>query len=144
MACGRGLYPLCFVAKSTYERVIIKKEDALRTNTEGTIMLISAIRRWRIRRLYNAGEWSNARKECESELATANRVFAAELVVRCLYNEGQWQALLDFTNRHPESDLGKYAHKAKRKLAENIEDSKGIPEPEHKQDWNTTELLTNW
>jgi len=107
-------------------------------------MLISAIRRWRIRRLYNAGEWSNARKECESELATANRVFAAELVVRCLYNEGQWQALLDFTNRHPESDLGNYAHKAKRKLAENIEASKGIPEPEHKQDWNATDLLSNW
>lgn len=25
MACGRGLHPLCFVAKFTYERVIIKK-----------------------------------------------------------------------------------------------------------------------
>ena len=107
-------------------------------------MLISAIRRWRIRRLYNAGEWSKARKECESELATSNYMFAAELIVRCLYNEAQWQALLDFTNHHPESDLGSYTHKAKRKLAEKIEASEGIPEPDHKQDWNATDLLSNW
>ena len=107
-------------------------------------MPISAIRRWRIRRLYNAGEWSKARKECESELATSNYPFAAELMVRCMYNEAQWQTLLDFTNHHPESDLGNYTHKAKRKLAEKIEASEGIPEPEHKQDWNATDLLSNW
>ena len=107
-------------------------------------MLINAIRRWRIRRLYNAGEWSKARQMCETELTTLNRVFAAELIVRCLYNEGQWQALLDFTTHHPESDLGNYVHKAKRKQAEKIEASEGIPEPEHKQDWNATDLLSNW
>ena len=107
-------------------------------------MFISAIRRWRIRRLYNAGEWKKARKECKSELSTVNHAFAAELIVRCLYNEGQWQALLNFTKHHPESDLGNYGHKAKRKLAEKIEASQGIPEPEQKQDWHSTDLLSNW
>ncbi len=107
-------------------------------------MPISAIRRWRIRRLYNAGEWSKARQKCDSELATSNYTFASELMVRCLYNEAQWQALIDFTNIRPESDSGNYAHKAKRKMAEKLEASEGIPEPEQKQDWNAKDLLSNW
>ena len=90
MACGRGLHPLCFVAKSTYERVIIKKEGGLRTNTEGTIMLISAIRRWRIRRLYNAGEWKSAHDLAEKELGKKNHLFATDIILRSMYNQSRW------------------------------------------------------
>ena len=107
-------------------------------------MIFSGFRRWRIRRLYNKGKWSTARRYCEAELTTSNRDFATELVVRCLYNEKRWQELLDFTTRYPEADRGTYAHKAKRKVAEKTEASEGIPEPERKQDWDVKNLLSNW
>jgi hypothetical protein len=106
--------------------------------------VIRALRRWRIRRLYNAGHWSKARQKCKVEMAGPNRDFAAELIVRCLYNENLWRDLLDFAKSHPGADRGDYVHNARRKIAEEIEAAEGIPEPEQKNEWNHKDLLSNW
>lgn len=144
MTGGRSVHDLCFVAKSTHERGIIINKQASRQTEEDCVVPISALRRWRIRRLYNNGEWKKARQGCEKELSGPNHDFAAELVVRCFYNERSWQGLIDFTTNYPESDSGQYTQKAKRKVAEELEALQGIPEPMDKQDWNAKDLLLNW
>ena len=107
-------------------------------------MVTKALRRWRIRRLYNSGQWLEARLRCEKELNTGNHQFAIDLIVRSLYNEQEWKALLTFVESHLYDDVQHYVHKARRKLAEEREASQGIPEPINTTEWDVSDLLSNW
>ena len=65
-------------------------------------MVTSALRRWRIRRLYNGQDFARARQLSEHELGGKNHAFALDIIVRSLYNQGHWQALLDVAARRRE------------------------------------------
>ena len=107
-------------------------------------MVTSALKRWRIRRLYNGQEFARARQLSEHELGGKNHAFALDIIVRSLYNQGHWQALLDVAERHPEMDHGAYIRKAQRRLNQAREEEEGIPEPDEKKPWNVSDLLSNW
>ena len=66
-------------------------------------MVTGAMRRWRIRRLYNGQEFARARRLSERELGGHNHDFATDIILRSLYNEGLWKDLLDFVEQHPSS-----------------------------------------
>ena len=108
------------------------------------MMVARALRRWRIRRLYNRGEWSDARRFAHHELGGGNHDFATDIIVRSLYNDGLWADLLAFVEQHPEVDQPMYVQKARRRLAEVREASEGIPEPVEKKAWDGDDLLANW
>ena len=107
-------------------------------------MVVGAMRRWRIRRLYNGQEFARARRLSERELGGHNHDFATDIIVRSLYNEGRWKALLDFVEQHPAAVHEVYAKKAQRRLSQALEEAEGIPEPNEKKPWNVADLLSNW
>lgn len=107
-------------------------------------MPISAIRRWRIRRLYNAGEWKSAHELAERELGSKNHDFACNLILRALYNEKEWESLVEFSKCYPTNDLPYYSDKAKRKIIELREAAKRNPQPNQTFHWSEKELLSNW
>ena len=124
--------------------MIIKKELGLRTGKEETIMLISAIRRWRIRRFYNAGEWKSAHELAEKELGKKNHNFATDIILRSMYNRSRWEDVIAFAKQHPEADTNSYVLKCHRKITEKIEEAEGVPKPTFNRVWNEIDLLENW
>ena len=107
-------------------------------------MVADSLRRWRIRRLYNRQQFARARRLSEDELGGKNHAFALDIIVRSLYNEGRWQALLDVAKRHPETNHDTFVQKAQRRLSQAREEAEGIPEPDEKKPWDASELLSNW
>ena len=107
-------------------------------------MFISAIRRWRIRRLYNAGEWNGAQKLAEKELGRKNHHFAADIILRSMYNQSRWDDLISFAEQYPEADTNRYVSKSHQRVAEKIEAAEGMPRPKSTQMWNEVDILENW
>jgi hypothetical protein len=107
-------------------------------------MLISAIRRWRIRRLYNAGEWKIAHELAEKELGKKNHRFATDIILRSMYNQSEWEDVIAFAKQNPEADTNRYVPKSHRRISEKIEAAEGIPKPTFNRVWNETDLLENW
>ena len=107
-------------------------------------MLISAIQRWRIRRLYNAGEWKNAHDLAEKELGRKNHHFATDIIVRSMYNLSRWEDVIAFAKKHPEADTNGYVYKSHQRVSERIEAAEGVPKPISTQVWNEVDLLENW
>ena len=107
-------------------------------------MFISAFKRWRVRRAYNNQRWSRARQLAKTELEGPNHLFALDIIVRSMYNDGLWEPLLRFVEKYSITDQEIYARKARRKLDEQREKDEGIPEPNEKNPWNVSDLLSNW
>ena len=107
-------------------------------------MFISAFKRWRVRRAYNNQRWSRARQLAKTELEGPNHLFALDIIVRSMYNDGLWEPLLRFVEKYSITDQEIYARKARRKLDEQREKDEGIPEPNEKKPWNVSDLLSNW
>ena len=107
-------------------------------------MFISAFKRWRVRRAYNNQRWSRARQLAKTELEGPNHLFALDIIVRSMYNDSLWEPLLRFVEKYLITDQEIYARKARRKLDEQREKDEGIPEPNEKNPWNVSDLLSNW
>ena len=107
-------------------------------------MPLHAFRRWRIRRLYNQGNWETARHLANQEIDTLNHDFAISLIVKALYNEEKWHELVEFAKQHPDSDIDNYSSRATRRLIQLRESIEGVPLPENQMDWDPKNLLSNW
>ena len=126
------------------ERAKNKINETHRMHLGVIVVLISAFKRWRVRRAYNRQEWQRARRLGIAELEGPNHAFALDIVVRSMYNERLWEPLLRFVEEYPIVDQGIYVRKAQRKLDEQREKDEGIPEPNEKNPWNIDDLLSNW
>jgi hypothetical protein len=115
---------------------------------EGTVgdasMPLHALRRWRIRRLYNQGNWCSARQLADREIGTKNHQFASEIIVRSMFNDQLWQELIAFAKSYPEADSNSYAYRAKRKLVRRSQAAEKIETPNKERPWNASNLLENW
>ena len=107
-------------------------------------MPLHAFRRWRIRRLYNQGNWEKARRLANHEIDGPNHGFAISLIVRALYNEEKWHELVAFVKQHPGSDTDDYSSRSRRKIIQIRELNEGPPMPNEKRDWDPKNLLSNW
>ncbi|MDA8557038.1 DUF6395 domain-containing protein [Candidatus Poseidoniales archaeon] len=107
-------------------------------------MPLHALRRWRIRRLYNQGNLEKARRLANHEIDGPNHGFAIPLIVRALYNEEKWHELVAFVKQYPGSDTDDYCSRAKRKVIQLRELNEGPPMPNEKRDWDPKNLLSNW
>ena len=106
--------------------------------------LRGAIKRWKIRRLYNNQEYEAAinlaKQETESVI---NGAFAQDIIVRGLWNLGEYEELLDFVLVYQNADPQELAEKAKKMLDPL---SLEIPPPLELAElaWNERDLLANW
>ena len=106
--------------------------------------LRGAIKRGKIRRLYNNQEYEAAinlaKQETESVI---NGAFAQDIIVRGLWNLGEYEELLDFVMVYKDADPQKLAEKAKKMLDPL---SLEIPPPLELAEmaWNERDLLANW
>ena len=107
-------------------------------------MPLHAFRRWRIRRLYNQGNWSSARQLAEREIGTKDHQFASEIIVRSLFNDQRWHELIAFAKLYPEADCESYAHRAKRKIVKLAQAAEKTATPHEKRSWDASNLLENW
>lgn len=107
-------------------------------------MVAASLRRWRIRRLYNRQQFARARRLGENEIGGKNHAFALDIIVRSLYNEGDWEGLLGVAERYPDVDHEDHVRKAQRRLYQALEEAEGVPEPDDKKPWNVEDLLSNW
>ena len=104
----------------------------------------NAWRRWPIRKAYNSGDWVAAADLARRELATGNRAFAQDIILRSLYNQQAWQEVLTFIRDHPEADDGTYERRARLKLAQENQTEQGEPTPDDDRAWDEANLLANW
>ncbi len=106
--------------------------------------LRGAIKRGKIRRLYNNQEYEAAiylaKQETESVI---NGAFAQDIIVRGLWNLGEYEELLDFVLVYKNADPQELAEKAKKMLDPL---SLEIPPPLELAElaWNERDLLANW
>lgn len=103
-----------------------------------------ALKRWKIRRLYNNNEYKDAidlaKEEIESEI---NGNFAQGIVVRGLWNLGRFRELLSFVSLYKTSGHEILVEKAKNIL--NPLSREEAPPPKLAEIvWNGGDLLANW
>lgn len=107
--------------------------------------IMAALRRLRIRRLYNRGDFTKSRNLALQELSSHfNRDFAISIVSRSHYNQGNWQEVIDFSQLHISALSVHFSNKAESKLF--LENGLTDSEPEfcHQEPWNDNEPLKNW
>jgi len=106
--------------------------------------LRGAIKRGKIRRLYNNQEFEAAinlaRQETESGI---NGGFAQDIIVRGLWNLGEFEKILDFVSVYKNADHQGLAEKA-RKLLNPLSLETPPPLELSKLEWNAKDLLANW
>jgi len=105
----------------------------------------AALKRLKIRSLYNRGLFSRAKEMAAYEIGNnVNHAFACDIIIRSLYNDGNWRELLIFIDEYPEMDNGNYKKKAEWKLSSNSGSEEPQPKLYRKKEWNSKDLLANW
>ena len=106
--------------------------------------LRGAIKRGKIRRLYNNQEYEAAinlaKQETESDV---NGAFAQDIIVRGLWNLGEYEEILDFVLVYKNADLQGLAEKA-RKIIDPLSLETPPPMELAELGWNEGDLLANW
>jgi len=110
------------------------------------VRLRNTLKRLQIRRLYNRG-WMDAAREHglkEIDRQNSNREFAQDIVIRCYFNQCDWESVIDFADQNQDFDSMDYVTRARRKIISDV--SYVGPEPAlHKEKvWNGDNLLMNW
>jgi len=107
--------------------------------------IMAALRRLRIRRLYNRGDFSKSRNLALHEVSsTINRDFAISIVTRCHYNQGNWQDVIDFGNLHVSDFSAHFSSKAESKLFAENGLLSSQPKSNSQESWNDQSPLKNW
>jgi len=107
--------------------------------------IMAALRRLRIRTLYNRGEFTRSRDLALQELSSQiNRDFAISIVTRSYYNQGNWQKIVDFAALHVSDESTYYCNKAQSKLFLEGAFSESQPSLRHQDTWNKDHPLENW
>ena len=108
--------------------------------------VMAAWARWRIRRLYNRSNWVEAHDLAKRYIhSKINREFAQDIVIRCLWNQEQWNDVIDFSERFPSLEHEKLAKRAMKKIAMRSGlERESSPRKFHHLDWNDQNLLDNW
>ena len=106
--------------------------------------LRGAIKRGKIRRLYNNQEYEAAialaKQETESVI---NGAFAQDIIVRGLWNLGEYEQILDFVLVYKNADLQGLAEEA-RKILDPLSLETPPPLELAELGWNEEDLLANW
>ena len=101
-----------------------------------------AWKRWRIRRLYNSSEWVKASILAEEHIfCKTNDLFARDIVIRCMYNQQNWNGVLEFAKRFPLEQNKILADRARGKIGD---DGEALPERFSLIEWDDVNLLENW
>lgn len=105
----------------------------------------AALRRLRIRRRYNAGDYRGAEALARKELdSSANRRFAVDILLRAAYNQGDWDEVLALAERFPDVEMASLIDKTRRHVLGVKREIHLDPEPENSRTWNEEALLSNW
>jgi hypothetical protein len=103
---------------------------------------ITTFLRWRIRRIYNFGNYEGARLLALRYFET-QPTFCYDIILRALWNLNRYQELIDFSASYPEFDSLGYVQKAAHKLRNRV--NKVSPPSEiHGKMWNAEQLTDNW
>lgn len=106
---------------------------------------LAALRRLRIRRRYNAGDYEIAQNLARRELEVPeNHAFATDILFRSAYNLKHWEEALALAERYPELDVGPLLERVRRRLSGAKQQDHRDPEPNQPQVWNEVDLLSNW
>lgn len=109
------------------------------------LRFMAALRRLRIRRLYNKGNYFKAKALSESEmLSTINRTFASDIILRCLYNQHDWLELIEFAKQHPSKHSCLMRKKAEMNLFSIGKGPLVQPKTHANEPWNEKTPLSNW
>lgn len=105
----------------------------------------AALRRLRIRRRYNAGEYKAAEALARKELnSSANRRFAVDILLRAAYNQGNWDEVLSLAERFPDVEMAALVDRTRRHALGMQKEKHRDPEPNTPRVWNEDHLLSNW
>lgn len=111
----------------------------------GGWLLLAAIRRLKIRRLYNKGIYEKSRTLSMRELSNpTNREFAIDIVLRSNYNQRKWQDLVDFADSYSVSPSHKLVEKARGKMYAISNSSIDLPIACKHEPWKPENPLANW
>jgi hypothetical protein len=106
---------------------------------------MAALRRLRIRRSYNRGNYLKAKALSKIELSSPiNQNFASDIILRCLYNRQEWLELISFAQQHPSEHSSKLSSKAEQKLFSEGRGREVKPKTHSNREWNESDPLSNW
>ena len=107
--------------------------------------LIAALRRLRIRRLYNSGHFEKSLVYSTKELrSTINQAFAHDIILRSHYNLGQWEELIDFASIHSEVKSNILVKKARAKMYVSSKSTSEFPALHKDEIWKPETPIANW
>lgn len=105
----------------------------------------AALRRLRIRRLYNQGNYVKAKVLSERELSSSiNQRFAVDIILRALYNQQHWLELISFGQGHSSLHSSVLLEKAEIQLVSEGGGTCVEPKEHAHRGWNENAPLSNW
>ena len=107
--------------------------------------LIAALRRLRIRRLYNNGHFEKSLVCSTKELRSpTNRSFAQNIILKSHYNLGQWEELIDFASKHSEVESDILVKKSRAKMYVSSKKAHESPFIHKNENWKPEKPISNW